>query len=231
MLEKYSADGMLALNEPIVLHFSQEVHASQRASAISVFDMDGNERAGIAIDLQGNLVVLQGELPTKPDMSDGTFTPGKKFEIVLAGAPNLNSLRSKFDHLLSKTERIVVDFLPSHHPQVLTSFDSNLEPISLLNLARRQPLRAQTGEKILLKFDGYLDPRTLGTMRLVVDSAKLGTEVEYRHFHEEYGSVLEFVVPQFDRVAYLLLPKKISGIGNREIIAWAKQFRIYQAND
>ena len=174
MLEKYSADGMLALNEPIVLHFSQEVHASQRASAISVFDMDGNERAGIAIDLQGNLVVLQGELPTKPDMSDGTFTPGNRFEIRLTGTPNLNSLRSQSDELLIKTERISVEFLPSHHPQVLTSFDSNLEPIDLLDIGPRQPLRAQVGEILSLRFNGYLDPRTLGAMRLVIDAAKVG---------------------------------------------------------
>ncbi len=148
----------VALNESLVLHFSEPLDRSSiHAESVRITGPDGEAVDG-RFEVLPYQLLFHPELPRSPDLEDGGFLPGQDYRVELAGFPRPDGIRSQTQVPLAATlrfsfrtvgreagESLFLDLFPTDDPPYLLLEESILGPLS--------PIRIQCGRP--------LDPTTL----------------------------------------------------------------------
>jgi hypothetical protein len=96
----------LLLNEAITIYFTAPVQPlSVTSDSVLVVDAEGHQVPG-ALRLGPTWVSFVPNVPLRSDLSDGSFIPGGRYRLVLAGNPRPDALRSQQGRRLPQTEAI-----------------------------------------------------------------------------------------------------------------------------
>ncbi len=96
----------LLLNEPITVHFRGAMDPlSVTRDSFAVVDEDGRPVRGRLL-VDAYWVTFEPEPPLLPDLSDGSFQPGREYELVALGYPRVDGLRSRDGRLMPQGLRL-----------------------------------------------------------------------------------------------------------------------------
>ncbi len=145
------------LNEPLVLHFSDDLDASSvtRASA-RVVDAEGRSVAG-RFEVHGEQLRFHPRLPLRADLSDGGFRPGETIEVQLLGFPSPSGLRSRGGVLLASTYRSSFQVAEPKHTSFLDESPDGAAPLVL------EAAEIGTADPMVLTCTEPLDPRSISS--------------------------------------------------------------------
>ena len=147
-------EGVL-LNEPLVLHFTEELDPSSitRASA-RVTDAEGRAVPG-AFEVHGQQLTFHPRLPLRADLSDGGFRPDEVVDLQLVGFPAPSGVRARSGRLLAGTYKASFRTAASGRTVFLDSSPDGASPLVLL------ASEVGTADPLVLACDEPLDPRAL----------------------------------------------------------------------
>lgn len=98
------AEGLF-LNEPVVLHFSEELDpTSVHPLSVSIRSESGRLARG-SWEVVGRSLTFRPDPPLRADLMDGGYEPGRVHELTLAGFPRLDGLRGASGAYLARGVR------------------------------------------------------------------------------------------------------------------------------
>ncbi|MBL8725357.1 MAG: Ig-like domain-containing protein [Planctomycetes bacterium] len=112
-----AAAAVLALNDSITVCFSADLApTSVTEESCAVLDEAGLRVSG-GLRVRGRHLTFSPRVPLAPDLSDGSFLPGHRYQMVLAGLPRPDGIRAVDGRRLSCG--VVLDFTTAApgHPQ------------------------------------------------------------------------------------------------------------------
>jgi len=146
----------VALNETLVLHFTEDLDPASVTSASVRILSAGNVEARGELSVQRSRLEFAPDLPLRADLADAGLQPATSYRIELAGFPRPDGLRSRVGRVLART--YVLAFRTVTADDVSSPFHETVEARPWLGPEQREigPLGP-----ILLASGEALDPRSL----------------------------------------------------------------------
>ncbi len=153
---RHAAAGGVLLNEPLVVHFSQNLDPrSITRRTVRVVDERGHEVDG-ALEVVGRRLSFEPALPIDRALATGSFGAGAVYTLELLGFPRVDALRSRDGAPLSRTFR--ARFETADAASELPFLDDAPDRAALLSI---ENTRTEAGAPWVLVCDQALDPRTV----------------------------------------------------------------------
>lgn len=228
----------MALDQPLVLTFSEELVTPVRPSWIRLLDEDGNPCGGISLEARGSLLLVHPRLPLRPDLADAGLPPGRELRLCLSGLPRLQAIAGTTGARLLGDLVIPLRTLAAADPAALSGFPAAGNPIRLLELsdggvlglgsARLGPAR--------LRWSAPLDPRSLQEpARLRVDAATPPQERQDELLvglslseNSAEGATLDLDLGAWAGRGLLTLPAGVGGLGGVPLSESLRRIRVWR---
>jgi len=153
---RHAAAGGVLLNEPLVVHFSQNLDPrSITRRSVRVVDERGLEIDG-ALEVVGRRLSFEPALPIDRALATGSFRAGAAYTLELLGFPRVDALRGRDGAPLSRTFR--ARFETADAASGLPFLDDAPDRAALLSI---EDPRTEAGSPWVLVCDQALDPRTV----------------------------------------------------------------------
>jgi hypothetical protein len=157
--------GLVAVNQPITVFFSEPVDPFTVASASArIVDQDGHAVPG-DLECGSRSVRFVPRAPVTPTLRDGSFTPGKTYRLELAGMPTSFALRSRSGRVLQQafglTFRVPLDPAELGLATPFLPVGVGAEPLHLDVVSSGLPRIAVDSRVLELRFDQPLLPTSV----------------------------------------------------------------------
>jgi hypothetical protein len=93
------------LNEPLTIHFTEELDPLSVSRESVVIETEQGERARGSLSVEGDRIVFRPDVPHAPDLSDGGYRPGALYQVRIAGFPSPDGIRAASGRPLAQTRR------------------------------------------------------------------------------------------------------------------------------
>ena len=197
----------VALNEELLFYFSSDLERSSVTDeSVRVLDPEGREVRG-EHSVRGNALSFRPALPKEPDLSDGGFRPGLRYQVRLGGFPRPDGLRSKSGAVLSAS--LLLNFKTVEVGQGPLFLDPGRGPFRLLPRGRQVgPMLVELEEgRIVLEHGEALDPTSVPSAQF--ELVRFGTGL--RETGERVPVVPVLVENHRDHAELVLEPRSAAG--------------------
>lgn len=219
----------LPLDQPLRLEFDRPLAAPVRGGAIQLVDAQGRAVEGLRLDAAGRFLSLIPELPTLPDLSDGSLRPGTRYLLRLRGAPRLDALHTVDGGVQVGDRGVELRTLPASDEEVLLGLGGSSEPLVVLGMApgASWQLGGRGGPPHLV-LSGGVDPRSLAPARLLgPDGTELRSCALRLLWNRLDGAQLEIDFGDWTGWGRLELPP-LDGLGGTPLAESQRTLRVHR---